>query len=237
MSLKEVVTDEILATYREKGLIVALDKAEEYLKQTERGSDERQGKATIKGELAEATLLCQLLTLQKSMRFKTIILKGVFVKDKNTDFVTEIDVIFLTPFSIYLIECKSYSGLNKEIREMCSLYRKGEMIGDAYKQNKLHLTIFNRRYGRFTVKDSKPYKLLVYDYATNHFKDTRDSATSRMFPVLNENTFMKWITEDIYSKRNNKISVDIEGMYSEISKDIKMMDSDWECKHRKQLNY
>lgn len=237
MNLRDNARNRVFLEYDNKGLKSALEFSKSLLLSTERGADYREEKAVIKGELAEATLLCQLDTLQRTLKFKASIVRGLFVKDTYSEKVTELDITFITPFQIYLFECKSYSGKIKRVEVPCLLCRDDKYTTNVFDQNKLHLQLFNRRYGGFVEFNSKPYKIVVYDYATVLYDDVRPEEYKLNFPVLNETTLLTYMVSDLAKRSRSNPCVDYNKIMMHINRDLKAYDSVNEKAHRQQLNY
>lgn len=237
MNVRDNTTEAILKLYAKYGLGRTLQICNRLLAETEVGSKDRESKNIIKGELAEVSLECILLALQDRLNFQTAILKSIFVEDTYSDLVTELDLTFITPYAIYLFECKSYSGKNKTVRGECELFRENESIRDVTSQNKLHLNLFNRKYGGFVRKGSKPYRVIVYNYASEKFKDKRKPEYKRKMPVLNQDSVVDWVVADLKTSQQFEISVDVVNMVNQIEKDCKAYDKIYGKRHREQLGY
>lgn len=237
MELKRTVTQIVNEVYKKEGLATALTLCNKLLVETEHGADRRDEKGIIKGELAEASLSCILQAIQDKLKMESAILKGIYVEDTDTNKVTELDVTFVTPYAVYLFECKSYSGQQKELKGKCELYRKGEKIADVYEQNALHLILFNRRYGGYVKKGSRPYRLILYDYATNKFVDKRTEENKRLMPVLNQSNLVEWIQADLQEAMKRGKIVKSGAMITQIERDCRRKDTILGKEHRRQLNY
>jgi len=230
--LKNNTINIIYKLYKTQGIKRALNAANNLLTEIENTDNSVSEKNIIKGELAEITLYIILKEFSKYLKFKTYLCKGLFVKNEDTGQVTEIDIVFATPYRIYLIECKSYSGKKKVIKKECSLYRNGRLIIDVYEQNKLHTLIFNKCYGGLTKNKSKPYKMILYDY---EFRDLRSKDNINKMPVVNQDTILNFLINDINTY--NEKCVNIEALSKRLSIDIKYKSKDLHLLHREQLKY
>lgn len=237
MEIKHVVYNELLKEYKKKGLVHLVEVSDKLLRESEHGSDYHDEKSLIKGELAEVTLMCILEDFRKLMCNDSILAKGLFVQDTKSNQVTELDVTLITEYAIYLFECKSYSGRQKELKGLCELWINGEQRADVFAQNKLHLEIFNRQYGGYTKKDSRPYRVILYDYATNKFKDSREKDVITKLPVLNQDTLLNWLMKNYRASKARGKCVNIDRIYNKLSVEESVNAKELERLHHKQLNY
>ena len=237
MEIKEIVLQKLMKEFREGGLEHLIKVSDKLLKDTEHGRDYHDEKSLIKGELAEVTLMCILQEFRKLMCKDSILAKGIFIQDTKSNQVTELDVTLITEYAIYLFECKSYSGRKKELKGLCELYINDELRADVFEQNKLHVEIFNREYGGFTKKGSKPYRIILYDYATNKFRDRRDEQTIARLPVLNQDTLLSWMSSNYRMSKEKGKCVDMDRVYTKMKLNEELREKDLARLHRKQLNY
>lgn len=234
MEMKEKTSTLLMNLYKTKGLAELIRQTNSLIVQSEHGTEYHDEKSLIKGEIAEIVLYCILLEFQKVAKFKTYVSKGLYVQDEHSGKVTELDLVLITPYKIFIFESKSYSGKGKELRGICQLYRGDKMCADVYEQNKLHTLLFNQNYGMFTKQSEKPYTMVLFDYATNLFVDKREERYRANFPVATKETVIKTILDQV--KKHPSKKVDVDRMVQRIQEDraTKKYLAD---EHRRQLGY
>lgn len=235
MNIKNATEEVLEKVYLKDGLLKTLEVAEHLLKETEGKVGVQKECGLIKGELAELVLYYILLELQQVLKVPSIVVKGLYVQDKDTGQVTELDVTFITKKQIYMFECKSYAGKSKILTDKCKLWVSEQERADVFEQNKLHTLTFNKMYGRYTLANSKPYTMILFDYSTHPFVDKRDEAYRRAIPVLTQQDIIPWLIADLNKHSTSKVN--ISGIKNAIRLNKSKFQKGLAEEHRRQLGY
>src|SRR5690606_4227906 len=113
--------------------------------------------------------------------------QSIFIRDLDVDSdkITEIDIILVTPQRVYLIEVKSYMG-TKEIVDPCNIVRDGKVF-DVYSQHMGHYRGFYEMFkvvtsrGMDTASSLEP---LVFLFSKGTYDDQRNLENKTFMPVV-----------------------------------------------------
>lgn len=150
------------------------------------GHAKQQVYREIKGEIAEVVLELLLCEMQKVVQ-RSIVLKGLCIEFVNSNGTTEMDLVFITPFKIYMFECKSYKN-NPKITKECLIAG----CTDVKRQSDLHVIGLNQYLGGQYDRTLgvKPYKEILFEMSSEGMRDERDDYWKKKIPVLNPNNFI-----------------------------------------------
>lgn len=195
--INNITRDAVLKIFHEKGLKAADNKVRELLLQCEQWRDNVEQRGAIKGELSEIGLECHLLWWMQQVPFLTCC-KSLCIKSKESNATAEVDILLLTPYRIYLFECKSFKG-HKTLTKEC--YLKGKSSEkDVYEQSKYHLKILDEHLAAcrtsFRTKVS-PYKLALFELSSDDIEDTRTDKWKHTIPALTLDSFDKWMYKEL----------------------------------------
>ena len=152
----------------------------------------------MRGEICESVLFVMLNSFIEKYDLKDWrVAKGLILKDmnshKNSNFLTELDLVLFTPKCIFSFECKSYRG-EKYLKDKGTLYVKS---GKTFKKK---LDVFKQHYNHFTVLDSnlkcalnpnayhdvyKSHRLFYFDFGDVPTLDKREECYKQIFPICN----------------------------------------------------
>lgn len=181
----ELTRDLICDFYKDTKLSATISCSWRLMDYCERHANE-QVYRQIKGEIAEVVLEVLLWELQKTIQ-NCIVLKGLCINFVNSSGTTEMDVVFVTPFKIYMFECKSYKNKPKITKEC--------LIGhdmNVKSQSDLHVLGLNQYIGKYCDRTLgiKPYKEILFEMSTQGVEDLRDEVWKEKIPVLNPRNFI-----------------------------------------------
>ena len=184
----------------------------------------------IRGELCEVILEVLLREFIKKNNLKKegwFLVRGLILNDPdnpNSEYLTELDLTLFTPKLIYAFECKSYKG-QKMLKDKCTIYLKhgNNYVKkfDVYDQHKKHFVCLHKHLytNLITVgKDTKPYKLAMFNFSDGDLIDCREDKYKKIFPSLNEST----ITSLFKNYRDKENFWDINGVRREV---VKLLDN------------
>ncbi len=182
----ELTRDLIFDFYKKAGISRSIDCSWRLMRYCESHANE-QVYREIKGEIAEVVLELLLCEMQKAVK-ESIVLKGLCLEFVNSKGTTEMDLIFVTPFKIYMFECKSYKN-NPKVTKEC-------LVGgctDVKRQSDLHVIALNQYLGNKFDRslEVKPYKEILFEMSSEGMRDLREDYWKKRIPILNPNCFIK----------------------------------------------
>lgn len=175
----------------------------------------------MRGEICESVLYVMLKDYIDRNKLKDWrISKGLILKDiksdRNSKFLTELDLVLFTPKCVFSFECKSYRG-EKYLAEEGTLYVKNgnqfEKKLDVFKQHYNHFKVLGTNInsgllspnGRNT-KTFKSHRLLYFDFSDVPTLDKRSEANKKVFPICNVNNLYSLFKD--YDKRPDYWNMD-----------------------------
>ena len=180
--------------YAKSGVAHTVALAEAMLQSSLHKSNE-EFRTSLHGEICETVLEILILDYMRVHKKDTeswILKKGLILQDpenKESDYLTEVDLSLFTPQKIFVFECKSYAG-NKIICDKCTIKRdKG--IFDVYKQNEAHGIVMHKNLEAFRLYKPetaglKDLQLVLFDFSLGSCKDVRGEAFKRLMPCTNK---------------------------------------------------
>lgn len=142
------------------------------------------------GEIGESVLEVMLSHYIKSRNLKDWFYSpSLVIKDidtLNSEFLTEIDMVLVSPYKIYLFEAKTYSGMKTIVGSGKIIREKGKDF-DVGSQQKLHVRVFDSTFSPFRRKLASPlhgYSLPLFDFSTFSFEDQRSDSWKELMPIL-----------------------------------------------------
>lgn len=178
----------------------------------------------IRGEMCEVVLEILLREFIRKNNLKEkgwFLVRGLILNDPerpNSEYLTELDLTLFTPKLIYAFECKSYKG-SKVLKDECSIYLKNKDICkkkfDVYSQHKKHFVCLHKHLHHNLInvdKDTKPYKLVLFDFSDGSLEDLREEKYKKIFPSVNPKT-LTTLFSNYNSKRDNW---DVKGVRREV---------------------
>lgn len=193
----------ILELYESRGLKIAVEKCDELLKDSGRGSaklseeERRRALAEFRGELAEVVLEVIVRDYVKNNKGSFYIKNLVVPKIEDPTHFNELDLTLFTEGMVFLFECKSYN-VDKVLTGDCTIEMEGRDSQDIYKQNFAHLKTFHEHLKSFKKSTGIGYKLIFFDYSLDKYSVTDkrgDKEKSKMI-LTNKNTINKIINEN-----------------------------------------
>lgn len=202
MAEKEKIHDILMNFYAQKGLIPAIQVAEELLKKqvaSKTNLSTAELNAVMNGEICE-TVLEMIITdfmhrnpkRTKGWQFcKSVVLSDLDSAD--SEFLTEMDALLLTPGCIYIFECKSYTG-DKQLLGNGVITRKKGNDCDVFSQNSLHLKILQKWLNKFSKKPR--YQMVLFDFSSGSMTDMRDAGAKKLMRLTNKDNVTALLRED-----------------------------------------
>lgn len=193
--VKKAVRKVLLRYQRERGTAVAIEVAKNSLKQYIETPDSVDGKSfhtDFNGEVCETVLEMLIDDYKKKhpqahgwMFNRSLILSDP-TKPRDNQFLTEIDLLLMTPQCFYVFECKSYSG-DKTLYGDGKLIREKGNSCDVYKQNRMHLEVVQKWLDRLSNRPR--YQMVMFDFSNGELHDDRSSVAKAVMPCVNELSF------------------------------------------------
>lgn len=205
MMVKDALHNQLTDIYNKKGFDVLVEKSWKIMELSENNASQEKYRQ-VKGEIAEIVLEYALCEVQKHLTFPSVVLKGLCIPFRTgRNLTTEMDLVFITPYKIYMFECKSYKN-RPVITKECLLNGKT----DVYKQHKLHTIALNQYISKYilSVKD-RPYKCIFFEMSTEGVDDRRDDTWKKAIPVVNPENFVEYMVQSF--KTYNKELIDVKG--------------------------
>lgn len=203
--LKEKTHTLLMDNFSSNGKGYAIKVAQELLYAHDKGDDPRF-KQIVNGELCETVLeICVIdFVMNHEWAHDWVWDKGLVLRNKdgqfNSRFLTELDFTLFTEDTVFLFECKSYSG-DKTLTDLCTLtktstYRdaSGEMqkntrTFDVFNQSSIHAQTLMRWMEPFTLRGATPkVQLVLFDFSRGGVKDLRTQSHKLLMPCVNETT-------------------------------------------------
>lgn len=206
MNYKEATREVLLEKYKNIGKNRTIAIAKEMLK-SKLHKDDIQFIADFHGEICECVLEILLLDYKREHPELTKdwkICKSVILKDRNgidRDFLTEIDLLLMTPECFYLFECKSYSG-DKVLTGQGTLTRSlminkkvNKRKCDVYRQSVIHKETCYDWVKSFVLSGREPLlQMCMFDFSLGELVDKRSRASKIEMPCLNETSVIEYVT-------------------------------------------
>lgn len=221
--VKKAVRDVLLQYQKRYGTHVAVAvarKALTYRLKLPESSEENYLKTDFNGEICETVLEMLLMEYVSQHRNDGwCVNKGVILSDptkpKSNEFLTEIDILLMTPQCFYVFECKSYSG-DKVLIGNGYLTRNNGINCNVFKQNSLHLDILQKWTEGMSRRPC--YQMAMFDFSLGTLSDKRTILCKNIMPCVNEKTlgtlFKKGMTnvwdKDVIHKLNNLFEKNVE---------------------------
>lgn len=180
---QESMHDKLFAIYDKYGLEPTFKIAHESLKAH---FPTLEAKQKFNGEVCEAVLEIQINHWIKRYSVDACYIRSLILPDaksKNKNFLTEIDMVLFTPWCVYCIECKSYSG-DKILMGYGTLLGGSGKRCNVFKQNAMHLKVLDNMIGGLAVKPK--YQMIMFNFSNGEITDNRSEKAKRELPVVNE---------------------------------------------------
>lgn len=194
----------IIDAYNTGGLDRVNQIAGELIEQCETSYSDWQLRSLVKGELSEVVLECYLCKMQELLRVPSVILKNFCIKSQVTGHTAEMDVTFITPFKIYMFECKSYKG-KKVITRECYL-KADSSSKDILKQSESHIRILNEYMAPYRMNigalKTAPYRFVLFELSSNDIVDKRTDKWKRTIPAVTLKSICNWIKTEFVGQKD-----------------------------------
>lgn len=206
ISVKDALYNQMMDIYNSKGIDVTIQKCWKLMVLSENNARFEKYRA-VKGELAEIVLECMLLEMSKNkvMDYPHVILKSLCIPFLNGS-STEMDITLITPYKIYMFECKSYKN-KPTITKECLI----NGTTNVYEQNRLHTLAIHQRLTSAIKKsdtNSKPYRMCMFEMSTEGVDDKRDQVWKDKTPILNPDTFIPFMLPEL--EKNEKLGAIVD---------------------------
>lgn len=198
MTYKEATREKIMALYHDQGFEKALGLAKGIFHSTA-CIDDVEFRQDLQGEACECILellvLNQIATNPKARDWcynKSVVLKNRTKLEKY--FFTEIDFVLYTAETVFIFECKSYSG-NKKLTGSGLLTRDNGNSCDVYRQSILHKEVISEWLRDFVIKGRVPtIQMCMFSYSNGTLVDERSRAAKIELPYLTPDNVIDYIT-------------------------------------------
>ena len=203
---KDALYNQLSDVYHTKGYDVLLDKCWKLMSLAENKAFEQKYRS-IKGELAEIVLEFGLWEIQKAIDYPTVTLKGLCIPFRTgNNATTEMDIVFITPYKIYMFECKSYKNCPK-VTDKCLL---GDST-DVYNQQRLHTIALNQYISKAIKKcEVKPYRCILFEMSYEGLNDVREDVYKASMPIFSAKDWINSMVDELTSNRNNPAFIDVK---------------------------
>lgn len=177
----------------------------------------------IVGEITECLLVCIIKHFMDKHKEETkdwMIYKGLYVRDKVSSSVTEIDLVLFTQGTLIVFECKNYLG-DKIIVDKGTITRKGKKDFDLYIQHSTHLKAAISQFDGLRDRLSNEfnsYKMVAFLFSSGTIMDNRELSWKKHLPFLGPVGIQKLLESEL---KNNKVW-DLEKT-REVLKEIKKL--------------
>lgn len=203
ISVKDALHNQLEVVYNEQGYLRLCEKCWKLMELSESNA-KFQKYRSVKGELAEIVLEYGLYEIQKVLNYPTVVLKSLCIPFRTgRNDTTEMDIVFITPYKIYMAECKSYKNCPK-ITGKCML---GESM-DVYNQQRLHTIALNQYISTCIKKcEVRPYKCILFEMSLDGVDDCREDVYKRSMPVVNPNTLFNFMKNELKANQEKGIEI------------------------------
>lgn len=160
----------------------------------------------VRGQLGELAVAYTLLGLKKQNP-NTKLFQSVLLKKPDSDWTTEIDFLYVTPYALYVIEVKSYFGTTEILPNLKFSVntKQNKTEYDVIYQNQGHCkTVYELIYNY--VKSPEFIKPVVTLYSLGNLIDKRSDEDRLKYPVLNIENLYNYIAKAITKANNRKLT-------------------------------
>ncbi len=185
----------LIEIYDTHGLKMFLDVCAEMLNIRDREDWEKKKK--VNGEVCEVVLRVLTEDYLKRRRKKGYVFHSLVLKNPRnpkSDFRTELDFTFLTPFFCVTGECKSFVG-KIVVQDECTLMRD-TLVADVARQSNVHLSAlvpYLEMYvpeGRSVARP--PAEMFCFLYSNGQVVDIRGKQAKHKIPVITISSLFKY---------------------------------------------
>lgn len=185
----------LLEVYKENGLDLFLDVAQEILKIQDRNNTDKKMK--VNGGVCEIVLRVMTEDYLRKKRITGFTARSLVLKDPtvDTNFRTELDFCLFTKKLALCGECKSFYGA-KVVTDKCTLSVGERLTADIYRQQTVHVKTLQKHLRMFVKHDDKmPMRAFCFVFANGTITDKRSNIYKEILPVLTVDTLYPYYDE------------------------------------------
>lgn len=192
---RDELDNALLDVLRNQGVEEFLQVGVDFLNVDPRGDTKLRSQ--VSGEVCEVILVGLSMNYAQVAKRKMRVYHSVVLKDlrdKGSDFRTELDAVIVTPYFILTTECKSYFG-EVSIVDQCSLVHFGTKT-DVWRQSKLHhMHLMNYAKQFVSAKIGMPQPPVfanAFVFSNSRLLDKRSQAGKRSLRVLTASNLIQY---------------------------------------------
>lgn len=182
----------LLEVYKENGLDLFLDVAQEMLKIQDKHNIDKKKK--VNGGVCEIVLRVMTEDYLRKKRITGFTTRSLVLKDptEDTNFRTELDFCLFTKNLTLCGECKSFYG-DKVVTDKCTLSVEARLSADIYRQQTVHVKALQKHLRMFIRhKDKMPLRAFCFVFANGTITDRRSNIYKEILPVLTADTLYSY---------------------------------------------